>query len=57
MWDDLDLITLDTVLVKHCPNAFGVSLTTKGGNKITYSGDTIPCENLIELGGYCKLTT
>lgn len=57
MLDDLELTTLDTALVKHCPNAFGVSFTTKDEKKITYSGDTMPCETLIKLGGYYKLTT
>ncbi|EDW32383.1 GL11605 [Drosophila persimilis] len=39
----------------HCTNSFGVSLTLKAHHdgepvKITYSGDTMPCLDLIELG-------
>ncbi|CAG9833007.1 unnamed protein product [Diabrotica balteata] len=46
----LNLQDINTCLVKHCPNAFGVSLTCKNGIKITYSGDTMPSENLVQLG-------
>lgn len=41
---------ISTCLVRHCPNAFGISLTHKNGYKITYSGDTMPSDSLIELG-------
>ncbi|XP_077300737.1 ribonuclease Z [Arctopsyche grandis] len=41
---------LETCIVKHCPNAFGVSFITSNGKKITYSGDTMPCERLIKMG-------
>ncbi|XP_050513162.1 ribonuclease Z, mitochondrial isoform X2 [Diabrotica virgifera virgifera] len=46
----LNLQDINTCLVKHCPNAFGVSLTCKNDIKITYSGDTMPSENLVQLG-------
>ncbi|XP_072394529.1 ribonuclease Z, mitochondrial isoform X2 [Diabrotica undecimpunctata] len=46
----LNLQDINTCFVKHCPNAFGVSLTCKNGIKITYSGDTMPSENLVQLG-------
>ncbi|XP_058169782.1 ribonuclease Z, mitochondrial [Anopheles ziemanni] len=50
-----------TCRVRHCPHSFGlalkmVSLGThrdtgiEGDVKITYSGDTMPCESLIQLG-------
>lgn len=39
-----------TTRVPHCPNAFGVAFTTRDGYKWTYSGDTMPSRNLIELG-------
>ncbi|XP_063380691.1 ribonuclease Z, mitochondrial [Cydia fagiglandana] len=38
-----------TCLVPHCPNAFGVAITT-AGHKITYSGDTLPTEQLVKIG-------
>lgn len=43
-------MSLSTVYVKHCPNAFGVALTHESGYKITYSGDTMPCDYLVKLG-------
>ncbi|KAL1494480.1 hypothetical protein ABEB36_010074 [Hypothenemus hampei] len=48
--NSLGLSNMNTCLVKHCPNAFGVALQDKIGYKITYSGDTMPSDNLIELG-------
>lgn len=43
-----------TCLVLHCPHSFGISfeLNNVGGKpfKITYSGDTMPCEQLVKLG-------
>lgn len=32
------------VKVDHCPQAYGISLTFNDGFKLTYSGDTRPCE-------------
>lgn len=46
----LNLKSIVTTHVRHCPNAFGVSLTTADGFKLTYSGDTMPCDALIEIG-------
>lgn len=46
----LNLTNINTVLVRHCPNAFGVSFTHADNYKITYSGDTMPCPNLVKLG-------
>ncbi|KFB53726.1 AGAP009743-PA-like protein [Anopheles sinensis] len=50
-----------TCRVRHCPHSFGLALKTvplgthrdtgiEGDVKITYSGDTMPCESLIQLG-------
>ncbi|CAI6346770.1 unnamed protein product [Macrosiphum euphorbiae] len=41
---------IETTLVRHCPNAFGVSFTHINGWKVTYSGDTMPCDSLVKLG-------
>lgn len=41
---------IQTTFVRHCPNAFGVALTNSDGYKITYSGDTMPSADLVELG-------
>ncbi|XP_069692325.1 ribonuclease Z, mitochondrial isoform X2 [Periplaneta americana] len=46
----LKMSDISTVPVKHCPNAFGVALTHCDGWKMTYSGDTMPCDSLVELG-------
>ncbi|XP_017473148.1 PREDICTED: ribonuclease Z, mitochondrial [Rhagoletis zephyria] len=53
---DLSIDAVATCLVRHCPHSYGVSLTlpaTAGRNepvKITYSGDSMPCRDLVELG-------
>ncbi|XP_050346444.1 ribonuclease Z, mitochondrial [Nymphalis io] len=39
-----------TCYVAHCPNAFGVAIDVDQQYKITYSGDTIPCPELVEIG-------
>ncbi|SPP74092.1 ribonuclease Z, mitochondrial [Drosophila guanche] len=53
--EPLGITAIATCLVRHCTNSFGVSLTLKAKHegepiKITYSGDTMPCLDLIELG-------
>ncbi|XP_004523600.1 ribonuclease Z, mitochondrial [Ceratitis capitata] len=54
---DIGIDAVSTCLVRHCPHSFGVSLTlpaaASGRNepiKITYSGDSMPCRDLVELG-------
>lgn len=46
---------INTTLVNHCPNAFGVAFSQKQGYKLCYSGDTMPSENLINLGMNCDI--
>lgn len=46
----LNVSSVFTAPVRHCPNAFGIAITHADGWKITYSGDTMPCRSLIELG-------
>lgn len=48
--DPLNISEIKTVGVRHCPNAFGVSVTGTDGWKLTYSGDTMPCDSLVTLG-------
>lgn len=53
--EPLGITSIATCLVRHCPNSFGISLTLAAKHenepiKITYSGDTMPCSDLIELG-------
>lgn len=55
--EPLGLSSFRTCLVPHCANAFGVTFTIADSEhdpekafKITYSGDTMPCDSLVELG-------
>ncbi|GLV41872.1 Ribonuclease Z [Carabus blaptoides fortunei] len=48
--NNLHMSDVSTVLVRHCPNAFGVAFTHNDGWKLTYSGDTMPCDRLVHLG-------
>lgn len=57
---EIGLNNIQTCFVRHCPYAFAVSVEMCNNTvsaifnqpkiKITYSGDTIPCRNLVELG-------
>eukprot|EP00795_Rhopilema_esculentum_P009410 gene9410-17122_t len=38
------------VPVEHNTEAYGIAITHKDGWKITYSGDTVPCESLVYAG-------
>ncbi|MGH0123013.1 UNVERIFIED_CONTAM: hypothetical protein FKN15_017136 [Acipenser sinensis] len=46
----LDLKKFQTCVVRHCKNAFACSLTHHSGWKIVFSGDTMPCDALVQLG-------
>ncbi|XP_026725255.1 zinc phosphodiesterase ELAC protein 2 isoform X2 [Trichoplusia ni] len=46
----LGVAGMKTCLVAHCPNAFGVAIDVDDQHKITYSGDTLPCEELVKIG-------
>ncbi|XP_033894058.3 zinc phosphodiesterase ELAC protein 2-like isoform X2 [Acipenser ruthenus] len=46
----LDLEKFQTCVVQHCMNAFACSLTHRSGWKIVFSGDTMPCDALVQLG-------
>lgn len=36
--------------VRHCKHAYGCALVHKSGWKLVYSGDTMPCEALVQMG-------
>ncbi|KAG8128894.1 hypothetical protein E2320_015627 [Naja naja] len=40
----------ETCEVRHCKNAFGCSMVHKSGWKVVYSGDTMPCATLVDMG-------
>ncbi|ORZ12300.1 beta-lactamase-like protein [Absidia repens] len=48
--DILGLSKIEAVDVIHCRHAYGLSLEHKTGWKLVYSGDTRPCDRLIEAG-------
>ncbi|XP_076637968.1 ribonuclease Z [Colletes latitarsis] len=55
MYDTLNIQEINTVYVKHCKFSYGVAVILKDGRKIVYSGDAMPCDNLINLGKDCDL--
>ncbi|XP_055008905.1 zinc phosphodiesterase ELAC protein 2 isoform X2 [Boleophthalmus pectinirostris] len=40
----------ETCLVRHCKNAFACSLSHRSGWKLSFSGDTMPCDALVNIG-------
>ncbi|XP_048411399.1 zinc phosphodiesterase ELAC protein 2 isoform X1 [Stegostoma tigrinum] len=52
---ELELEKFQTCLVRHCRNAFGCALQHKSGWKIVYSGDTMPCSALVQIGQNANL--
>ncbi|XP_029456094.1 zinc phosphodiesterase ELAC protein 2 [Rhinatrema bivittatum] len=45
-----DFEQFQTCLVRHCRNAFACTMIHKSGWKIVFSGDTMPCDALIQMG-------
>ncbi|XP_038182370.1 zinc phosphodiesterase ELAC protein 2 isoform X2 [Arvicola amphibius] len=45
-----DLEEFQTCPVRHCKHAFGCALVHSSGWKVVYSGDTMPCEALVQMG-------
>lgn len=45
-----DLEEFQTCLVRHCKHAYGCALVHTSGWKVVYSGDTMPCEALVQMG-------
>lgn len=41
--------------VDHCPQSYGCCLVTTEHEKIIYSGDTLPCQNLVNYAMECKV--
>ncbi|ORX60584.1 hypothetical protein DM01DRAFT_1380882 [Hesseltinella vesiculosa] len=48
--DTLGLVRVNSVEVDHCRWAYGLSMEHKDGWKLVYSGDTRPCQRLIDAG-------
>ncbi|XP_043678821.1 ribonuclease Z, mitochondrial [Vespula pensylvanica] len=51
----LNIKAIDTVLVRHCHDSYGIGLVFNNNKKIVYSGDTMPCNSIIQLGMNCDL--
>ncbi|XP_051742274.1 zinc phosphodiesterase ELAC protein 2 [Ctenopharyngodon idella] len=45
-----DLVKFQTCYVRHCKNAFACSLTHQSGWQLVFSGDTMPCEAVANMG-------
>ncbi|KAE8575719.1 hypothetical protein XENTR_v10003923 [Xenopus tropicalis] len=41
-----------TCLVRHCRNAYACSVVHRSGWKLVYSGDTMPCDALVQMGKF-----
>lgn len=55
LMSDIGLVNIETCYVKHIPDSFGVSLSVRQPQtdsvfKLTYSGDTTPCNDLVSIG-------
>lgn len=48
--ENYDLAEFQTCEVQHCKNAFACSMVHKSGWKVVYSGDTMPCMALVQMG-------
>ncbi|KAM4662627.1 zinc phosphodiesterase ELAC protein 2 [Discoglossus pictus] len=48
--DTYKLQKFETCLVRHCRNAFACAIVHQSGWKLVYSGDTMPCESLVQMG-------
>ncbi|XP_060096729.1 zinc phosphodiesterase ELAC protein 2 [Heteronotia binoei] len=55
LMEKYDFAKFQTCEVRHCKNAFACSVVHKSGWKIVYSGDTMPCEALVEMGKNASL--
>ena len=53
--DALGITNLASFTVHHCHRAFGLVLEGKQGWKLAFSGDTRPCDRLVEYARDCTL--
>jgi len=51
----LGLTSLHVVEVVHCFQSYGIAITHSAGWKMVYSGDTRPCDSLVEIGRGCDV--
>ncbi|XP_007433954.1 zinc phosphodiesterase ELAC protein 2 [Python bivittatus] len=55
LMEKCDFREFQTCEVRHCKNAFACSMVHKSGWKIVYSGDTMPCAALVDMGKNASL--
>ncbi|CAG8471280.1 700_t:CDS:10 [Dentiscutata erythropus] len=48
--ESINLKNFEAIEVIHCPFAYGICIEHLDGWKIVYSGDTRPCDNLVNVG-------
>ncbi|KAF0380098.1 beta-lactamase-like protein [Gigaspora margarita] len=48
--ESINLKNFEAIEVIHCPFAYGISIEHLDGWKIVYSGDTRPCDDLVNVG-------
>lgn len=53
--DECGIDHLLAVEVDHCPQSYGCLIESKAHGKIVYSGDTLPCQNLINYAQNCRV--
>jgi len=54
-FQNLNIVKLYSIPVIHCEDAWGIAIQHTSGCKIIYSGDTMPCENIIRESQDCTL--
>ncbi|XP_053309228.1 zinc phosphodiesterase ELAC protein 2 [Spea bombifrons] len=50
-----ELEKFQTCLVRHCRNAFACAIVHRSGWKLVFSGDTMPCDALVQMGKNASL--
>lgn len=53
--ETIGLKKIVAVEVDHCPSSYACMLITNENEKIVYSGDTAPCQNLVNYAINCKV--
>ena len=52
---DYGLSKLLAVEVNHCPQSYACLIESEQHGKLVYSGDTLPCQNLINYASNCRV--
>lgn len=52
---EMGLNKIIAIEVDHCPQSYGCLIVAENGDKIVYSADTLPCQNLRNYAANCKV--